>query len=46
MSDLEAWCDEELPAIYDEGMFDSEEIAEEVWETVQQLAQTTLLDHI
>lgn len=46
MSDLDAWCDEELPAIYDEGMFDSEEIAEEVWETVQQLAQTTLLDHI
>lgn len=46
MNDLDAWCDEELPDLYDEGMFDSEEISEEVWETVQQLAQTTLLDHI
>ena len=46
MNDLDAWCDEELPELYDEGMFDSEEISEEVWETVQQLAQTTLLDHI
>ena len=36
MSDIETWCDELLPDLYDEGMFDYEEIHEEVWEGVAQ----------
>lgn len=36
MSDIETWCDESLPDLYDEGMFDYEEISEEVWEGVSQ----------
>jgi len=32
--DIATWCDETLPELYDEGMFDSEEISEEVWEAV------------
>jgi len=36
MSDIETWCDEMLPELYDEGMFDYEEISEEVWEGVSQ----------
>lgn len=31
--DLEAWCDETLPELYDEGMFDLEEISEDVWDS-------------
>jgi len=34
MTDVETWCDDTLPDLYDEGMFDSEEISEEVWEAV------------
>jgi hypothetical protein len=34
--DIETWCDEMLPDLYDEGMFDYEEISEEVWEGVSQ----------
>jgi hypothetical protein len=30
--DIEAWCDETLPELYDEGMFDLEEISEDVWD--------------
>ena len=29
-TDIETWCDEMLPELYDEGMFDYEEIAEEL----------------
>ena len=36
MSDIDTWCDELLPDLYDEGMFDYEEIHEEVWEGVAQ----------
>jgi len=36
MSDIDTWCDELLPDLYDEGMFDYEEIHEEVWEGVTQ----------
>ena len=43
MSDIETWCDELLPDLYDEGMFDYEEIHEEVWEGVTQ-AMEPLLD--
>lgn len=32
--DLELWCDETLPELYDEGMFDYEETSEDVWEAV------------
>lgn len=35
-TDVETWCEELLPDLYDEGMFDSEEISEEVWEGVSQ----------
>jgi hypothetical protein len=34
MSDIETWCDDTLPDLYDVGMFDCEEISEEVWEAV------------
>jgi hypothetical protein len=40
---VDTWCDEHLPEIYDHGMFDYEEIAEEVWEAVTQTAQETVL---
>ena len=45
MSDVEIWCDDTLPEIYDEGMFDFEEIHEEVWEGVS-TAMEPLLDAI
>ena len=34
MTDIESWCDETLPELYDEGMFDCDEISDEVWEAV------------
>ena len=46
MSDLEEWCNEHLPDLYNEGMFDDEEISEEVWDSVTSTAQDTLLDFI
>jgi putative phage-type endonuclease len=46
MSDFDDWCDEHLPEIYNVGMFDSEEISDEVWEAVNELAAETVLDHI
>ena len=33
--DIASWCDETLPEIYDGGMFDSEEIHEDVWASVE-----------
>ena len=44
--DIATWCDENLPDLYDEGMYDSEECADEVWEAVQQLLGDTVLDYI
>jgi putative phage-type endonuclease len=44
--DIAAWCDENLPDLYDEGMYDSEECADEVWEAVQQLLGETVLDYL
>ncbi len=46
MSDFDDWCDEHLPELYNVGMFDSEEISEEVWGDVQSLTEETVLDHI
>lgn len=46
MSDFSEWCDEHLPDIYDVGMFDSEEISDQVWETVAALADDTVLSYI
>ena len=46
MSDFSEWCDEHLPDIYDVGMFDSEEISDQVWETVSSLAEDTVLNFI
>ena len=43
--DLELWCDETLPELYDEGMFDYEEISEDVWEAVA-AAMEPVLDGI
>ena len=36
VTDIESWCDETLPELYDEGMFDSEEISEDVWAAVRE----------
>jgi putative phage-type endonuclease len=41
--DLAAWCDEHLPDLYDEGMFDHEDAAEEVWEGVEAVIEETLI---
>jgi hypothetical protein len=43
MEDIDSWCDEHLPDLYDNGMFDSEEIAENVWEAVEQTMEETVL---
>jgi hypothetical protein len=43
---IEEWCDEHLPDLYNEGMFDDEDISEEVWDSVTSTAQDTLLDFI
>ena len=45
MSDIETWCDELLPEIYEEGMFDHEEIHDDVWEATTE-AMDALLDEI
>lgn len=44
--DIAEWCDEHLPDIYDNGMYDNEDIADEVWATVATTATETLLDFI
>lgn len=43
---IEEWCNEYLPDLYNEGMFDDEEISEEVWDSVTNTAQDTLLEFI
>lgn len=43
MEDIDSWCDEHLPDLYDEGMYDSEEIAENVWDAVEQTMEDTVL---
>jgi len=30
-TDIETWCDETLPDLYEEGMFDNEDISDDVW---------------
>ena len=40
------WCDEHLPEIYNSGMFDQEEIADEVWATVSATAHETVLQFL
>ena len=42
-ADLEVWCDETLPELYDVAMLDCEEISEDVWESVA-TAMEPLLD--
>jgi hypothetical protein len=44
--DIEEWCDEHLPDLYNEGMFDDEDISEEVWQAYTDTLQDTLLDAI
>jgi hypothetical protein len=44
--DIEEWCEEHLPDHYNEGMFDDEEISEEVWQAFTETLQDTLLDVI
>jgi hypothetical protein len=44
--DIEEWCEEHLPDHYNEGMFDDEEISEEVWQAFTETLQVTLLDVI
>lgn len=41
--DILIWCDENLPDLYDPGMFDEEETADAVWDAVTQLVEDTLL---
>jgi hypothetical protein len=41
--DILTWCDENLPDLYDPGMFDEEETADAVWDAVTQLVEETLL---
>jgi hypothetical protein len=43
---IEEWCDEHLVDLYNEGMFDDEEISEEVWDAVATTSQDTLLEFI
>ena len=45
-SDFAEWADTNLPDLYDSGMFDYEEIAEDVWEAVDLVAKDTVLDFI
>lgn len=40
------WCDEHLPEIYNSGMYDYEDIAEEVWNNVNMVAQETVLQFL
>jgi putative phage-type endonuclease len=44
--DIMDWCDEHLPDLYNEGMFDDEDISEEVWQAYTETLQDTLLDAI
>jgi putative phage-type endonuclease len=44
--DIEAWCDEHLPDLYDEGMFDSEEVYDDVVEAINTVAAETVLAFI
>ena len=44
--DIETWCDEHLPDLYDEGMFDSEEVYDDVVETINTIAADTVLAFI
>jgi len=44
--DIEIWCDEHLPDLYDEGMFDSEEVYDDVVETINTIAAETVLAFI
>jgi hypothetical protein len=46
MSDFDDWCDEHLPELYSVGMFDNEDMSDEVWEAVNELAAETVLDYI
>ena len=41
-NELELWCDETLPELYDPGMFDLEETSEDVWEAVAIAMEPTL----
>lgn len=43
MEDIDSWCDEHLPDLYDNGMFDEGEIAENVWDAVEQTIEETVL---
>jgi hypothetical protein len=45
-SEIEVWCDEHLPDLYDNGMYDNEDIAEEVWAAVATTANETILEFI
>lgn len=44
--DIDIWCDTHLPDIYDNGMFDSEEIHDDVWDAVTNILEETVLAFI
>lgn len=43
-TDIETWCDETLPELYDPGMFDLEETHEDVWDSVTAAIEPLLDD--
>jgi len=43
-ADYDAWCDVYLPDIYDTGMFDAEDIHEDILEAIVELIQDTVLE--
>ena len=52
-SEIDEWCDENLPEIYHSAMFDFEEVADRVWEEFhaliapfENMLEDTVLDHL
>jgi hypothetical protein len=43
-SDIEIWCSEHLPDVYDPGMFDDEDTHDDILETISGLIQETVTD--
>lgn len=44
--DIDDWCDEHCPDLYNEGMFDDEATADEVWDLVTDTLRETVLDFV
>jgi len=44
--EVELWCESHLPDIYNVGLYDSEDIADDVWDAVAECIQESVLDHV